>query len=290
MKWTMKQVQGDGFFRTGRMNASETLRAAASQLSGKSDTPRLDAELLLAHGLGIEREDLLLKLRDLEVPGSFAPLIERRAAGEPVAYITGARDFWTITLHVTPAVLIPRADTETLLEAALDHFRGRAPRRILDLGTGSGALLLAALDEWRDATGLGVDISAEALAVARENADRLGLSSRADFRHGDWAEGLAERFELILINPPYISTQAMLPPDVLHHEPHSALFAGEEGLDDYRLLAPQLPMLLNSRGMAAIEIGFDQGQTAAALFQRAGLDVHVKQDLAGRDRCLIVTP
>lgn len=272
------------------MTLSQTLRAAAERLSGKSDTPRLDAELLLAHALGIEREQLLLQLRDLSVPGSFHAFIDRRAAGEPVAYITGTRDFWTISLHVTPAVLIPRPDTETLLEAALDHFRGHAPRRILDLGTGSGALLLAALDEWRGATGLGVDISEAALAVAKANAQRLGLASRADFRQGDWAEGMTEAFDLILINPPYISTHAMLPSDVLHHEPHNALFAGEDGLDDYRRLAPQLPSLLASGGMAAIEIGFDQGQTAAALFRQAGLDVQVKHDLAGRDRCLIITP
>lgn len=272
------------------MKASDTLRAAAQRLIGASDSPRLDAELLLAHALGIEREELLLKLRDLEVPAGFDALIERRAGGEPVAYIIGVRDFWTIALRVTPAVLIPRPDTETLLEAAVEHFHGRAPRRILDLGTGSGALLLAALDEWRSATGVGVDISEDALAVARSNAERLGLSSRASFRQGDWAEGLTERFDLILINPPYISTHAMLPRDVLHHEPRGALFAGEEGLDDYRRLAPQIAPLLDSMGMAAVEIGFDQGQSAAALFRDAGLEVLVRQDLAGRDRCLVITP
>lgn len=272
------------------MTAPSALRAATQCLSGHSDTPRLDAELLLAHALGIERDALLLKLRDLEVPASFQALIERRAAGEPVAYIIGTRDFWTISLRVTPDVLIPRPDTETLMEAAVEHFRGCPPGRILDLGTGSGALLLAALDEWREASGLGVDISRAALAVAQSNADRLGFASRAVFQQGDWAEGIAERFDLILINPPYISTHAMLPADVLHHEPHSALFAGEEGLDDYRRLAPQLPAVLAPGGMAAVEIGFDQGKSAALLFQQAGLQVRCRQDLAGRARCLIILP
>lgn len=273
------------------MKASQALRAAAERLSGKSDSPRLDAELLLAHALGIEREELLLKLRDLSVPDSFDALIERRAAGEPVAYITGTRDFWTITLRLTPDVLIPRPDTETLLEAAVDHFgKQTAPRRILDLGTGSGALLLAALDEWRDASGLGVDRSEAALAVARSNAERLGLASRAEFRPGDWGQGITERFDLILINPPYISSHAMLPRDVAGHEPHSALFAGPDGLDDYRRIAPQLPGLLEEAGIAAIEIGFDQGQSAAALFAAQGIQVRCRKDLAGRDRCLIVTP
>ena len=272
------------------VTAPEALRAAAERLSGKSGSPRLDAELLLAHALDIEREELLLKLRDVAVPDSFAALIDRRAAGEPVAYITGTRDFWTITLHVTPDVLIPRPDTETLLEAAVDHF-GKRPglRRILDLGTGSGALLLAALDEWREATGIGVDLSEAALAVARSNAHRLGFASRAYFRRGDWGQGIAERFDLILINPPYICTHAMLPRDVADHEPRSALFAGPDGLDDYRRLAPQLPALLAAGGMAAIEIGFDQGQSAAALFAQQGLEVRCRKDLAGHDRCLIVS-
>lgn len=277
---------GDGI----EVNAPESLRAAAERLAGTSSSPRLDAELLLAHALGIEREELLRRLRDLAVPDSFAALVDRRAEGEPVAYITGTRDFWTITLRVTPDVLIPRPDTETLLEAAVDHFgKQPGPRRILDLGTGSGALLLAALDEWRQAKGVGVDQSEAALAVARSNAERLELASRAEFRRGNWGHGIVERFDLILINPPYISSHAMLPRDVADHEPHRALFAGFDGLDDYRLLAPQLPGLLADGGMAAIEIGFDQGQSAAELFAEQGLQVQCRKDLAGQDRCLIVS-
>lgn len=270
------------------MTAAEALRRAAERLAGASDTPRLDAELLLAHANGIDREQLILKLRDLPVPDAFDALVERRRAGEPVAYITGTRDFWTIGLHVTPDVLIPRPDSETLIEAALDHFGNKGPATVLDLGTGSGALLLAALDEWRGARGLGIDRSEAALDVARGNARRLGMADRADFRPGDWGEGVEGRFDLILINPPYISTRAMLPRDVLHHEPHGALFAGAEGLDDYRRIAPQLGALLARGGMAAIEIGFDQGESAAALFRGQGLKVAVRQDLGGRDRCLVV--
>lgn len=270
------------------MNASDALRAAAVRLRPASDTPRLDAELLLAHALGIEREELILKLRDLSVPENYDALVDRRIAGEPVAHITGMRDFWTLSLRVTSDVLIPRPDSETLIEAAVAHFRGRAPARILDLDVGSGALLLAALDEWREATGVGVDVSDAALAVARGNAERLGMAGRADFRSSDWGDGLDERFDLILANPPYISTSAMLPRDVLHHEPHLALFAGADGLDAYRRLAPQIARLLAPGGLAAVEIGFDQGESVGALFTEQGLSISIGRDLAGRDRCVEV--
>lgn len=270
------------------MTADQALRDAAARLGGVSDTARLDAELLMAHAAGITREELILRLRDLPEPGSFAALVERRLAHEPVSHITGTRDFWTLTLNVTRDVLTPRPDTETLLDAAVEHFGKAGPKRILDLGTGSGALLLAALDEWRGASGVGVDISAEAIEVARGNARALGMEARTEFRIGDWGAGLGERFDLILANPPYISTRAMLPRDVLDHEPHLALFAGEDGLDAYRLIAPQIAGLLGPDGMAAIEIGFDQGTSAAALFEAQGLAVMLRRDLAGRSRCLVV--
>jgi release factor glutamine methyltransferase len=268
------------------MNAADALRGAAQRLQSASDTSRLDAEILLAFVLGISREDMILRLRDIAVPAGFDALVGRRLAGEPVAHITGTRDFWTLSLAVTPDVLVPRPDSETLIEAAIDHFRGGAPKRILDLGTGSGALLLAALDEWRDATGLGIDISDAALAVASANAARLGMVERAAFRRGDWGQGLAERFDLILANPPYISTSATLPHDVLHHEPHLALFAGTDGLDAYRRIAPQLAGLLAEGGVALLEIGFDQGESAAELFRAEAFQVTVRRDLGKRDRCL----
>ena len=262
------------------------LRTGTARLEPISDTPRLDAELLLAHALGLSRNDLLLRQRDLTVPLDFDALLDRRLAGEPVAYITGMRDFWTISLAVTPAVLIPRPDTETLIEAAVDHFRDAAPQSVLDLGTGSGALLLAALDQWPGATGTGVDISPAALAVAQGNAERLGLADRATFLLGDWGGGLSGLFDLLLINPPYIARGVALAGDVLH-EPEGALFAGREGLDDYRRIAPMLPRLLAPGGMAAIEIGYDQRESVSALLVDQGLSVVVRRDLAGHDRCLV---
>ena len=270
------------------MSIPDLLRAAAARLAGGSDTARLDAALLMAHALGIGRADMLMRQRDLDPPDGFAALVERRAGGEPLAYITGSRDFWTITLAVSPAVLIPRPDSETLIEAAVDHFAGAAgPLRILDLGVGSGALLLAALDQWPAATGIGVDASDAALAVARANAAALGMADRADMRRGDWAEGIAERFDLILANPPYIVADAALARDVVDHEPHGALFAGADGLDDYRRIAPALPRLLTPGGMAAIEIGYDQSESVGALLAEQGLSVAMRRDLGGHVRCLI---
>lgn len=265
---------------------AKILRTAATRLEPISGTPRLDAELLLAHALGIGRNDLLMRQRDLSVPPGFEALLARRLKGEPIAYITGFRDFWTISLAVTPDVLIPRPDTETLIEAAIEHFGSRAPGRILDLGTGSGALLLAALSQWPQAQGVGVDISPAALAVAQGNADRLGLAPRADFRLGNWAERVEGPFDLILINPPYIARDVTLSGDVLH-EPEGALFAGSEGLDDYRRIAPMLPRLLGQGGMAAIEIGYDQRLSVSVLLEDQGLGVVVHRDLAGHDRCLV---
>lgn len=263
------------------------LRDATARLAGVSDTPRLDAELLAAHAAGIDRQAMLLSLRDLSVPEGAEALLARRLMQEPVAHITGTRDFWTLTLAVTPDTLIPRPDSETLIEAAIAHFTGtQGPRRILDLGAGSGALLLAALDQWPGATGVGVDISAAALAVARGNAERLGFASRATFREGDWTTGLSERFDLILCNPPYIGTGETLSKDVAGYEPHGALFAGPDGLDCYRRLAPETGRLLAPGGVALFEIGHEQGPAVSALFAVAGFHVDVLRDLGGRDRCI----
>jgi release factor glutamine methyltransferase len=268
------------------MDVPDALRAATVQLAVGSDTPRLDAELLMAHALGLPRADMLLRQRDLDVPDIFAALLARRLSGEPIAHITGVRDFWTISLTVTPDVLIPRPDSETLIEAAVDHFRDRAPATILDLGTGSGVLLLAALAQWPQARGLGIDASSAALAVAQGNAIRLDLADRAAFRLGDWGEGVDGPFDLLLINPPYIARDEPLSGDVLR-DPASALFAGADGLDDYRRIAPDLPRLIAPGGMAAIEIGYDQRDSVSALLVEQGLDVRVRRDLAGHDRCLL---
>lgn len=271
------------------MKAAEALRAAAERLGPVSDTARLDAEVLMAHAAGLSRGELLLRLRDMEAPEGFAVLVERRAAHEPVSHIVGTRDFWTLTLAVSPHVLTPRPDSETLIEAAVGHYAGgEGPSRILDLGIGSGALLLAALDQWPAATGVGVDISAQALAVARANAQRCGLEARAQLRPGNWCDGIAGRFDLILANPPYISTRAQLPRDVIDHEPHLALFSGEDGLDACRDIAAGLAGLMAPDGLALIEIGHDQGDSATALFAAHGFAVELRRDLAGRARCLML--
>jgi release factor glutamine methyltransferase len=217
-------------------------------------------------------------------------MVDRRAAGEPIAYITGRRAFWDIELHVGPGVLIPRPDSEVLIASALEHFeRTQGPRRILDLGTGPGTLLLAALDIWPGATGVGVDLSRRALSYAAANARRLGFDHRAELRLGNWAQGISERFDLVLCNPPYVAAEAELGPGVGEHEPAEALFAGGDGLDAYRALAPQLPDLLAPGGLAAIEIGHDQAKAVPALLARGGLGVRLAHDLGARPRALLLT-
>ena len=265
------------------------LGRATAQLSKTSDTPRLDAELLMAAVLGIGRDRLILDDPRGEAPASFFDFIERRARGEPVAYITGHRAFWTVDLEVGPGALVPRPDSETLIAAAVEHFAGTlGPKRILDLGTGPGTLLLAALDEWPSASGIGVDASDSALEYARRNAGRLGMERRAGFQAGVWAEGIGERFDLILCNPPYIADGAETGPGVVAFEPVEALFAGPEGLDEYRRLAPQIGRLLAPGGLAAIEIGFDQAESVGELVRAQGLEPTVAMDLGGRPRALII--
>jgi release factor glutamine methyltransferase len=269
---------------------AKALARAATQLAAVSDSPRLDAELLLSAALGIGRDKLLLDPPIGPPPASFTAMVERRLAGEPVAYITGHRGFWNIELEVGPGVLIPRPDSETLIAAAVEHFAGTpGPKRILDLGTGPGTLLLAALDEWPRATGLGIDFSPNALEYARRNADRLGLAGRAHLRIGDWADGIDESFDLVLANPPYVARNAVLGPGVAEHEPHEALFAGDDGLDAYRTLAPQLARLIAPGGLAAIEIGFEQGESAAAVLAKAGLSSRLARDFGGLPRALLVS-
>lgn len=259
------------------MTVRDALRTASRRIT------RLDAELLMAHALGVSREELLLNRLDAEIPAEFDGLLARRAAHEPVAYITGRRAFWTIELEVGPGALIPRPDSETLIEAALAYFGNAGPRRILDLGTGPGTLLLAALDQWPAATGLGIDASEAALAYARRNA-----IPRAEFRLGDWGEGVEERFDLILANPPYVEQGAALPPDVAAFEPAAALYAGPDGLDAYRALAPQLRRLLAPGGIACIELGAGQAQAARALFAAEGFTTESRSDLNGTLRCLVL--
>lgn len=265
------------------MRIADLLTAAAARIGG--DTPRLDAEVLLAHQLGWSRGDLILKSDLMIDPQDYDLMVKRRALGEPVAHITGSREFWSLDLIVTPDVLIPRPDSETLIEVAL-RLAAHPPARILDLGTGSGALLLAALSEWPEATGIGIDASAAALAVAQRNAVRTGLGNRAMFRAGNWGQGLDQRFDLILSNPPYITETEPLSDEVRMHEPATALFAGHDGLDDYRRILPQLSRLLQPGGLAVVEIGYRQGAALLDLAATHGLHASVHPDLAGRDRAV----
>lgn len=270
-------------------NVSQSLREAAAILASTSDTPRLDAELLMAEALGVSRSDLLLRHMDGAVPVGFANLLKRRQNHEPVAYILGHQEFYGLDFRVTADVLIPRGDSEVLVEAALAARPDAA--RVLDCGTGSGALLLAVLSELPNAEGLGIDRSAATLAVAQDNALRLDLSDRArmvqaDWSQPGWTELLDGPFDLILANPPYVETDADLALSVRAHEPHGALFAGSEGLDDYRMLVPQLSKLLNPRGIALVEIGHTQGEAVTAIAAAAGFAARLHRDLGGRPRAL----
>ena len=269
---------------------ARALDDAARQLSETSDTSRLDAELLMAEALHIDRDRLLLSPPDKTIPKRFWTMVKRRSKGEPIAYITGRRAFWNIDLHVGPGVLVPRPDSEVLIASAIEHFDGSdGPQRILDLGTGPGTLLLAALDVWPQATGLGIDVSRRAASYAAANARRLGFEKRVKLKIGDWARGIDEGFDLLLCNPPYVAEGAELGPGVREYEPDEALFAGASGLDAYRALAPQLPRLLNPGGLAAIEIGHDQAEAVTALLARDGLHAKVANDLADRPRAVLLT-
>jgi release factor glutamine methyltransferase len=270
------------------ISVAKALRDAARRLEAVSDTARLDAELLMAAALKTTRSEVLLRHTGDPAPANFEILVQRRLTHEPVAYILGRQEFYGRDFLVTRDVLIPRADSETTLEAAL---KGK-PRahRVLELGVGSGALLLSYLAENPGSDGTGIDRSPEALAVAADNAERFGLAPRCDLRMADWrqaawADGLGT-FDLVLANPPYVEDNADLDPSVRDHEPAGALFAGPEGLDDYRILLPQLPFLLAPQGTAVIEIGASQAATVGALAEAAGFAGVLHNDLAGRPRAL----
>jgi release factor glutamine methyltransferase len=276
------------------MTIAEALREAARQLAAVSDSARLDAELLMAEALGASRSDMLLRHQRDTPPQGFAALVERRLRHEPVAQILGRKEFYGLDLVVTPDVLIPRADSETLVDAARAALAERPPLRVLDLGTGSGALLLATLTIWPEARGVGIDRDTAALAVAAANAARLGLRERALLRARNWTDpGWRDdlgAFDLVLANPPYVEDDAELAPSVRDFEPAGALFAGSDGLDAYRVLIPQLPVLLTSRGIALVEIGATQALSVTDLAAQAGLTAALHHDLAGRPRALRLSP
>jgi release factor glutamine methyltransferase len=274
------------------LTVAEAIREAAIRLTATSDTARLDAEVLMAHALGASRSDLLLRHMREPAPAGFAELIARRASHEPVAYITGEQEFFGLRFRVSPDVLIPRGDSEVLVERAL-AARPDA-RRVLDCGTGSGALLLATLAHLPEAAGVGIDRSAGALAMAQANARALGLEHRArllsaDWTQPGWADALGGPFDLVLANPPYVEADADLAASVQAFEPAGALFAGPEGLDDYRILIPQLGRLFAPGGVALFEIGSTQGPAVSELAQEQGYQARVHADLGGRDRVVEIS-
>ncbi|WP_374406812.1 peptide chain release factor N(5)-glutamine methyltransferase [Pelagerythrobacter sp.] len=268
----------------------EALRAAAERLGETSDTARLDAELLMAHALGISRSAMLLGHMADTAPAGFATLTERRAAHEPVAYIVGEQEFHGRPFHVTRGVLIPRGDSETTLAAALEGAGERG--RVLDLGLGSGALLLSFIAEKPGWEGVGIDRSPAALAVAVGNAESLGVRGRARLVEADWHRaGWSDDFggfDRVIANPPYVEADAPLDPSVRDYEPGEALFAGAEGLDDYRVLIPQLRALLAPDGVAVLEIGASQAEAVGEIARMAGFSTDLRRDLAERPRALIL--
>ena len=274
----------------GALSAAAALLEAAGVADG-----RRDARLLLCHALDVGREQVVgHPERSLDAGGQarFDAMVARRAAREPVAYITGEREFWSLAFHVGRGTLVPRPDSETVIEAALASIPDRsAPLRLLDLGTGSGCLLLALLSELGSAAGVGVDCSAEALEVARKNARRLGLDGRSRFLAGDWGAPLAGPFDLIVANPPYVAEDelAALEPEVARFEPRLALAAGRDGLDAYRALAPHVARLLAPAGAAVLEVAAGQAGAVASLMSAEGLAETARhRDLAGVERCLVL--
>ncbi len=254
----------------------------------------LDARLLVAAAAGVPVETVIAYPERALPPGAAERLqgwLARRLAREPMAYILGRREFWSLDFVVTPATLTPRPDSETLVAAVLERIGDhQAPRRLLDFGTGTGCLLLALLSELPAASGIGVDSSDAALAVARGNAETLGLATRAVFVRGDWGAGLAGMFDIIISNPPYIATHqlAALPPEV-RHEPQPALDGGADGLAAYRRLMSDVARLLARGGIAALEVGDGQAADVEALGVAAGLGVAGRvTDLAGIERCVLL--
>lgn len=253
----------------------EVLAAAAQRLAYISDTPRLDAETLLAAALDRPRSYLFTwpeRVPEPEPFARFAAWLNRRQTGEPVAYILGRREFWSLELEVTPDTLIPRPETELLVERALEHLPADRPVTVADLGTGSGAIALALARERPQARIVATDRSPAALTVARRNAQRLNISN-VEFRAGDWCEPLAdERFDLIASNPPYVATtDPHWQSGALRFEPSSALLAGDDGLAALRLIILQAPAYLKTGGWLVLEHGYDQGEVVSALLRERGL-------------------
>lgn len=253
-----------------------------------------EARVLVAHALGLPSATLYV---DAPEHLSFRQgmdieyYVERRCKREPLSKIVGEKEFWSLPFKVSKATLDPRPDSETLIEAVLDYFPDHtANLSFLDIGTGSGCLLLAALQEYAHSTGVGVDVSSEALKIAQYNADALGMTARTTFLEGSWTDAVQGMFDIILSNPPYIATAeiATLAPEVKEFDPLLALDGGEDGLEAYRQLMPLLAAVLQPQGYVFLEIGYTQQAAVEAFVAEAGLQVVAcRQDLAGHPRCVV---
>jgi len=271
-----------------RYALAEAFRAAAL------DTPELDARVLIGHALGLDHTALVTagdRVLRADEAKSIAALAMRRLGREPVARITGVKEFWSLPLRVTPDVLVPRPETETVVEAVLAVAERDRALRIVDLGVGSGAILLALLYELPLAFGVGTDRDANALGVARDNARRLGLAARAGFVLCDFGTALARGYDVVVSNPPYIPTPdiAMLAPDVRDHDPRAALDGGRDGLFAYQAIAADAARLLADGGWLAMEIGIGQDETVPLLLAAHGLEIAgaPRRDLAGQARVVV---
>lgn len=278
------------------MNVDQALRQVSTYLrEGGIEEARFEARILLGHILGITREELLLGYENELAENKFnklMSLVERRVAREPIAYLTGEREFWGLNFEVTRNTLIPRPDSETLIEAALSFVRESGPReiRILDLGTGTGCLIISLLNELPEAEGFATDSSLAALEVARRNAIRHGVAVRTYFVAVSWGSALMPPFDLIIANPPYIaeSARTSLMPDISEYEPAEALFAGSAGEDAYRALGPDLARLIAPDGRIFIELAQGCAGRVAAFFATSGLrECGRRKDLSGIERCAI---
>ncbi|MGB8275067.1 MAG: peptide chain release factor N(5)-glutamine methyltransferase [Alphaproteobacteria bacterium] len=275
---------------------AKALDAATKRLAGAGvPEARRDARLLIAHALGVRPEVVLARPERRLTAAQAARLrglVDKRAERRPIAQILGEREFWSLPFQVTADTLDPRPDSETVIEAALADIPNHYQRvRVLDLGTGTGCLLLALLSELPRGVGIGVDISEAALKVARTNAAALGLSRRVSFVCTSWGEGLSGAFDLIVSNPPYVreSEFASLSPEIAVHEPRIALSGGADGLDSYRALTPVIARLLGPNGKAVVEVGAGQAGPVRAILQSAGMVwVSAPRDLAGKERCVVI--
>jgi release factor glutamine methyltransferase len=278
-----------------------TLRKKIEARLGKKgiEEAPLDARLLISHIIPVTEIDFAINADQTvsnEQQNLIDILVQKREKRIPMSQIFGEKEFWSLSFKVTRDTLTPRPDSETLIEVALNEFEDKnATLSILDLGTGSGCLLLTLLSELKNATGLGMDVSASAIKVANENATNLSLNNRATFLKSDWFEKLSKtkKFDLIIANPPYIglNEKPELTPEVCEHEPYSALFAGEEGLDDYRIIAADISSYMSEKSIIILEIGYRQSSAVKDIFEQKGFkNIDVFQDLGGRDRCLLIRP